>query len=328
MEMAVNAPAAPLGYIDKGRVLLACVVAIVLLRSVGWMVAQPADPDLAISFTNGDGTPLRAWPALAVLTVVAAALGGAITGRRLPEAGVFAAGVGLAALAIRGGSMEAMLCYETTADVATRRALMGAMALDCLLWTVLMGITWVANTLVWRWLWPEPAVAEADDDGAGQAGTGGNQAKKNVDAVKSANFWAGWPALAITGVIGALVIWMTIARTPVATIARGQVIASVTAALYLGAMGARYFTGINDARWYVLAAPAVALIGYLLGYVSADMSWAVSGGYKFYAELATTPAHAMARPLPIEYLAIGVAAALMGFWSGEKIEHAAAHEES
>ena len=93
-------------------------------------------------------------------------------------------------------------------------------------------------------------------------------------------------------------------------------------------MAARYFTGIDDARWYVLSALAVALIGYLLGYINGDMDWAAKIGGKFYAELGTTPPHALARPLPIEYMAVGVAAALIGFWSGEKIEHVAIQETS
>ena len=120
---------------------------------------------------------------------------------------------------------------------------------------------------------------------------------------------------------------MTIARTPVATIARGQVIASVAGGLYLGVLAARYFTGINNTRWYVLAVPVVALVGYLLGFLQADLSWA-KGALAPYARLATTPSHALARPLPIEYIAVGVAGAIAGLWSGEKIEHVTKQETS
>ncbi len=97
---------------------------------------------------------------------------------------------------------------------------------------------------------------------------------------------------------------------------------------YLGAMLARYVTGINDARWYILAAPAVGLIGYLVGFLSADMSWTEGGPYQFFVYLATTPPHALARPLPVDYVAVGIAGALLGFWSGERVEHAVAQERA
>ena len=128
--------------------------------------------------------------------------------------------------------------------------------------------------------------------------------------------------------VAALVIWLTIGRTPVAQIARGQVIASVAAGLFLGAMGARYFTSVADARWYALAVPAVALTAYLLGYLNAGMAWTQGSGYQPFAGLATTPPHDLARALPIEYLGVGVSAALAGFWSGEKIQHAVVEEST
>jgi len=96
--------------------------------------------------------------------------------------------------------------------------------------------------------------------------------------------------------------------------------------LFLGAMVARYFTGTVGAHWYILAVPIIALVGYMLGYFSADMSWAQSTGYKPYVFLASTPPHNLVRPLPIEYLAVGVSAALAGYWSAEKIEHVAGQE--
>ena len=319
MESAVRvsvSTSGPVGFVEKARVFLACVVAVLLLRTVGWMVAEPTDPDMAVSFSASGRAVLASWPALAVLTAVAAVLGTTIAGRRLPEAGVFAAGVGLATLALRGGSMEVLLAYDTTG----RRALMMAMARDCLLWTALMAVTWIVNALVWRWLWTDQPAG--DGAASSPAPTEPRAKKPAAKPARSRGGWADWPALAITAVIGAVVIWMTIARTPVAVIARGQVIASIAAGLYLGAMAARYFTGIEDARWFVLAVPAVALVGYLLGYINGDMSWAQNSGYKFYALLATTPPHSLARPLPLEYLAVGVPAALAGFWSGQRVEHA------
>jgi hypothetical protein len=198
---------------------------------------------------------------------------------------------------------------------------MVSMAVECLLWAALLAVSWIVAESIWRWLWGPGA----DDSGKAEAPKLEKSTRRPSPGKDKPR--AGWPALAITSVVALFVIWMTIARTPVATIARGQVIASVAGGLYLGVLAARYFTGISNPRWYVLAPLVVALVGYLLGFLQADLSWA-KGLLASYAHLATTPAHALARPLPIEYIAVGVAGVIAGLWSGEKIEHVAQKETS
>jgi len=314
----MNVSMAPLGFVGKVRVFLACVVAVMLMRMVGWHVAQPVDPEEAITFvTNGRGV-WAIWPTLLILSVVTAVIATVIIGRQLPEGGVFAAAVGLAGLALRGGSMQVMLAYHTTLEAVSRRTFMWKMAVDCLLWALIMVIVWLAVVLTTRWLWPKSETQPASDEP--------RKSDPSKKATASANWQIGWPALVVTIVVAVFVIWMTIARTPVAEIARGQIVASVAGGLFLGAMVARYFTGINDSRWFALAVPAVALIAYLLGYLNAEMGWAQSGEYYFYSFLNTTPPHALMRAMPIEYLSVGTAAVLAGFWSGVKMEHVAEQE--
>src|SRR5690606_871672 len=102
---AVNVPAgAPLGLIEKSRVVLAGVIAIILLSTVGWVVAEPADAKMAVTLAAGWGRVVGVWPALMVLTAVAGVIGTVLAPRRLAEGGMFAAGVGLAGLALKGGS--------------------------------------------------------------------------------------------------------------------------------------------------------------------------------------------------------------------------------
>lgn len=311
---ASYAPTAPLGLIEKTRVLLACAAAVILLSTVGWVVAEPADPEMGVTLVAHWGRVLAIWPALIVLTAIAGIIGTVLSPRRLAEGGMFAAAVGLAGLALKGGSMQDVLGYMLAApEGAARRALMARMALDSLLWTVVLGATWVAVAVVRRWLWadeelynPLPAPAAAAPTPASEKGT-----------------QPGWPALVVTGLIAVFFIWLTVARTPVAMIARGQVIASVAAGFYLGAMGARYFTRQNQAHWYLLAVPAAALLAYLVAYLNSGLGWAPPP----FADLKTTPPHELARPLPIEYLSVGVAGTLAGFWSGERMEHATEQEK-
>lgn len=310
------------GFVEKLRVALACGVAIVLLRTVGWLVAEPIDSLMPVTFTGQGVSVLSAWPALLVLTSVAAMVGTAIAGPRLPEAGVFAAGIGLASLALRSRGMQMLLAYRGAVDAEARRSLMITLAGDCLLWATVLAGAWLAAAVARRWLWSGNG---PDAGGSPADGTGTPSGPLTKPASQMAK--AGWPALIVTTVVGACVIWLTISRTPVATIARGQVIASVAGGLFLGAMVARYFTSIDRAYWYGLAAPAVGLIGYLLGYINAGMGWAAEEGYPYFAKLATTPPHDLVRPLPIEYVSVGVAAAIAGFWTGHRLQEAVVEED-
>lgn len=317
MDTAMTTAAKPVGFFEKVRVVLAALVAIALLSYVGWMVARPIDPEMAVTFTAGGRSILAIWPALLVLAVVSAAVGSAVAGPRLPEAGMFACAVGLAGLALHGGSMEKLLAYVAGVEGSGRRSLMFAMAIDSVLWAALPALAWVVVLMVSRWLWGapvvQPAVKRAAKDAAAKGGS-------LLDILGS-----GTLALAVTSVVALFFIWMTIARTPVATIARGQVVASVFFGMYLGAMAARYFTGLDHARYYMVAPLVVAIVGFLLGYLQAGMGWA-SGPLAAYAQLATTVPHALARPLPIEYIGVGLAGVIAGFWSGEKIEAVAEKE--
>jgi hypothetical protein len=317
MEQAITVRAQPVGFFDKLRMLVAAGVAVALVGYVGWMVAEPTDPQMGVTFTEGGRSIWATWPSLLVLTVVAAAVGSAVAGPRLPEAGMFAAAIGLAGLALHGGSMQTLLVYEAGADPAGRRHLMVSMAVDAVLWAGLLAVSWVVVGAVGRWLWGNHA------DGGPDKPEPPKKSLKNSSSL--VDLLGGGPlALAVTSIVAMFVIWMTVARTPVANIARGQVIASVFFGLYLGAMAGRYFTGIDHARYYLPAPFVAALVGFLLGYLQANMAWASAA----YAQLATTPLHALARPLPIEYIGVGLAGTIFGFWSAEKIEQVAGQERS
>lgn len=330
-------PAAPLGLIEKTRFLAAIAAASLLLYTMGWMVARPVDPELALTFVRSGRAIPAIWPTLAVLTLVAGILGTVLAGPRLPEAGLFAAAFGLALLSLQGGSMQVMLANEQATAESERQVFMTAMALDCVLWTAIMVASWLAVTWAWQWVWgngratgesqPDPAAkrpgAQTSTTAGAKTGGGPGKAPKTDSETLSGG---GWGALVVTGVVGIFVVWLTVGRTPVANVHRGQTIAAIAAGLYLGAMAGRYFTGVYDVRWYLLAVPAVGLTAYLVGYLSADMSWAQGTQYQYYIYLATTPTHDLARPLPIEYVAVGTAAVLAGYWGGDKVEQVASQE--
>jgi hypothetical protein len=184
------------------------------------------------------------------------------------------------------------------------------MASDAVLWGAVMTAVWVVVLAVSAWLWstspenPPPTKTSRQKPG-----------------VATAPARPGWAALAVSVVLAAFVVWSTIARSPVASTDRGQALAAVAGGLFFGAAAARYFTGVEDLRWYAPAPLLLALTGYLLGYLNADLQWALSDPYYLpYADLATTPPHSLSRPLPVEYLAVGTAGLLMGFRFGRRVE--------
>ncbi len=324
----------PLGFVEKLRVVLACAVAILLLRTLGWQVAHPADAQMALTLSRSGASVLALWPTLAVLSAVSAAIGTAIIGRRLPDAGVFAAAIGVAAMSLRGGTMQILLGYHAGTQPETRRALMLSLAIDCILWTSIMAVAWITTVIVRKWLWAsasEPVAEVSPPPAAKPAAAGGPKAatgRKRAGSTLLAGQTADYLAFAITLFIALIVIWNTVSRTPVAMVERNQVIASVAGGLYLGALAARYFTGGTHTLWYALAAPVVGLIGFILGHLSGDMAWAQGTPYQPYVLLATTPPHDLVRPLPVLYVTVGIAGALGGFWTADRMERLAQQESA
>ncbi len=301
MESPVTDPPAHLGLVDRSRIALACGVAILMMYGVGWNVVRPTDLLLGLTFTHsGRSSFLPIWLMMMVLAAVTAAIATAVAGKRLPGAGLFATGIGMTAMALRGGSMQMILGYFSGADTAGRKALMFSMGRDAILWAAVMAVAWATSAIAAKWLWIDSAAHEAKTD-------------------KPTTPQLGAAALASTLIVALIFIWLTIARTPVAEIARGQVIATVALGLFLGAMAGRTVTAVASISWYLGAVALVALTAYLVGYLQADMGWATTA----FRALATTPPHELVRPLPVEYLAVGVPAALAGFWCADKVEQTA-----
>lgn len=319
-----------LGFFEKVRLLAACGVSILLLRTVGWELARPADPQMAVTLSGAGAAILRIWPSLAVLAAICAVIGTVVIGKRLPQAGALVAGVAIAAMSIRGGTMQVLLGYEAGTQTDTRRALMSNLLIDCVLWTGIMAVAWITCIMVHGWLWPsaspveELPATEPAKSGAQGTGKSSSLSKDSNPAVKSQLMGAF--ALAVTVGVALIVISNTVARTSVAMIEQNQVIASVAGGLFLGAMAGRYFTGVTEPLFYVLAPPIVAVIAFILGYLSSDMSWAQGPPNQYYAQLATTPPHDLVRPLPVLYLTVGVAGALGGYWTADRMERLAQQE--
>lgn len=311
-ESGEDVPTPHVRFVDKLRIVAACAVAVWLMRYVGWYVIAPADPEMGLTFVLNEQPPAGAWIGVLLLSLVCSVLGTAISGKRLPEAGMLVGCVGLAALAARAGTMQEVLAYHAGTEEASRQRLMLLMMVDTALWAAILLVNWLAVTAAYRWLWRAPFhypltnASTSDKPSSGSAGTR-----------------PGWLATGAT-VIAALFLMNTaFGRTAVTPILRGQVFAALVLGFWVIVIGVRYFVAIHDSRWYAVAPLLVALGAYALGYFNTDLSWTEQS----YQELATTPPHMLVRALPVEYLTLGLAGTIMGFWSGEKIEEVAELEK-
>lgn len=308
-------------FVDKLRIVAACAVAVWLMRAVGWYVIAPADPDMGLTFVLNDQPLVSAWIGILLLSLVASVLGTAISGKRLPEAGMLVGCVGLAALVARGGTMQDVLGYQAGTEEATRQKLMLRMCVDTGLWAAIFVANWLAVTAAYRWLWKAPfhfqlsAGASTAPSGDAKSKTGANHAR------------TGWLATGATVIAGLFLMNAALGRTAVSPVLRGQTIGALVLGFMLIVMAVRYFVAVHDSRWYVAAPLLVALAAYVLGYFNADMG-RLDVSFRPFRDLATTPPHMLARALPVEYLALGVIGAILGFWSGEKIEEVAELEHA
>jgi hypothetical protein len=94
---------------------------------------------------------------------------------------------------------------------------------------------------------------------------------------------------------------------------KAQSLASIGIASYLAAMAAHHFIPTQPSAWYFVGPLLVGLIGYVSHYFSAA-DWVIGDARGFFAPLA--------RPLPIDYAAMGPAGALMGYWASQHWQRA------
>jgi hypothetical protein len=290
---------------DKVRVAAVCGLAMALFASVGWTVARPSDPEAAVSLLLES----RAWPAVLVsaiaLAAVASAVATAVVGPVMAEAGSSAAAVGLAMLSTRGGTMTDVLMYHG-ASASARRVLAPTLIAETLMWFAAIVAAWLVGGIVRNWL-------------NGQAGAGekpgGPQGRWARVHEAFVHLRDGLLGMIVCAVIAWVFISATISRSPESEIQRGQVFFSVGAGFLVAAAVGKQLWIKGAACWYALSVVIVAGLGY--GW--ATLSPLASGVSDYYAKLATTPPNDLFRALPIEYVGVGVAGAILGHWMGQRM---------
>ena len=114
---------------DKLLSLLVWIGAAALFATVGWMAVQPDDPQGAVSILTRSGA-FSSVVQIVALAAAVSAVAAALVGRRLPDAGVFAVALGLAAAVWRGESASHLLISVAGGDGGARSALAWRLAVE------------------------------------------------------------------------------------------------------------------------------------------------------------------------------------------------------
>ncbi len=277
-------PSGGQALVHRIRLLCAMIVAAMIFWHFGWRVAKPTDPLGAASLLmipEGQGVVIMAE--LLGLSVVVSGLAVAICGAGSAVRGPLAVAVGLATLGLRGGRMDRLVQYRLTATTESGVPLdpfpVWALVSETWLWLALIGVGLVVGRWVEGWFGPaeqpaRPVVSNTAD------------LRNSFGAVSVAAFLA-W-----------IILLYTVGSDPM-PLAQGQIYFGVFAAFLTSALFAHWFLQPSSRLWTLLTIALVATAGYIHGSPPAEVLESAStvGAY--------VPLHSLARPLPIEYAALG-----------------------
>jgi len=283
--------------------MAALAVSLIIFSTIGFSVLRPWDPESSISLLLADNQ----WYLLirvAALLFAVSALSAVIIDGRLPQFGGFAASVGLAYPVIKTGGMDyLMVRMQAGKEFEDPASLWGYLALEMLGWTVVLAVCVAGSALAERWV----------SNGQGsQDSSETTRAKK--DTKSAGQISRGILGTLLTALVATFLVLMLCASRH-----KGQVIFAVAAAFFLGSLAGDRWAGNRHPLWQVAAVPLVGLFAYLY-------TWQVDP-YRpagFEAILHVAPNN-LASVLPIEYLCAGVAAAIFGTWTAERVRYSKRH---
>jgi hypothetical protein len=229
----------------------------------------------------GSPGPLANMVVTAVLIAGGVAMGTVLAGGVRPDAGLFAAAVGLLALSNRGRPVYAVLH-----DAGGSRSAYLLMATELILLYVILGGCWF---VLYSMRPGDRLRHDAAHDGL-------------VDVELPSG--AGWSAMITHVAIMAVVVLL---------LAQSEDKKQVILAIGIGSVAGAFFPysqhGARPSVWYWAAPLVLGLFGYLVAWLAPPTGIelgrpGLNGGF-----LA-----ALARPLPLDYASVGTAGALLGYW--------------
>ncbi|MCO6436174.1 MAG: hypothetical protein J5J06_03710 [Phycisphaerae bacterium] len=289
-----------LSIVDKAATLFAWTIGGAMFLTVGWMAMVPDDPLAAVSLINRSNWPAM-WIQATALVAVASALGAALAGRALTDAGVFVAALGLSLVSVKGGTAAEFFVGRSADTPAGERALSMAFAGELLAWLVTMLIAIIVSTVIFRWLHRAPhAEPTGPQSGGDLPGIGawltGNRSHTPVQVGAK-------HALLLAAAGWVLFLLLSSGHTT-RSITHGQACFTVVASTCLGIYFVQRMFPVQSAMWSILGITLLSLAG-------AFWSVIVSG---WGAPVPNLPSSPFLRVLPIQYIAIGSAFSVVMHW--------------
>ena len=267
------------------RMLSAMAVAGAIFWYFGWWVARPVDPSGPVALLMLEQSVISMAELLG-LAVVVSGLAVAICGVGSAERGPLAVAVGLATLGARGVQMDQLVLHRLTAPAGHPMSqspfpVWGLIA-ETWLWLALVGVGFVVGRWVESWFGSLPS--DAERRGAPEANA--SDARQGIGSV----------------VVACLIAWTIIyffAGSSEMPILKGQVYFALFAGFLAASLVAHWFLQTTTRVWMLVSVAIVATAAYVWGAPDAE---AIREAAKAGTYVTLDP---VARPLPIEYAAVG-----------------------
>jgi hypothetical protein len=268
---------------QRARLLLA--TAAVVCFFIFWWMSRffdiPVHPGHEVSLLQQPHAAVAAL--MTVITwLVCAAIGTAVAGVIRFNAGLVAAGIGLMASSVRGGTSRDVLFHAIATGTGP------AIFIKLIVETLLLGLVIGASAMLLEWLYSSGTITDRES------------ALPPAPASESSDL-AGFAVQLLVTAVGVALI----ARTE----DKQQVLAAVAVGSFAGTAVARSIYPGDQRGLYWTAPFIVGIVGYLFAYLN-------PGGMSTGS--LTGPLAPLARPLPLDYASLGVAGAVVGHWMGRR----------
>jgi hypothetical protein len=276
---------AHLTLLDKLGVWAGWGVAGAMFHTLGWMALAPSDPLGAVSLLARGGMGAMLLQA-AGLAAVTAAIAAVLSGRQLAYAGPFAAALGLAVVALRGETAEYLLLSAAGSGESPAKAIAAKLALESVGWLFVVLVALAVSGIVTRWCFGRPHDTQHE----------GTPAPRAIDGLH-------FTLIATAASLFAFNILTT--GLDRRAIQHGQVCFVVAASVWLGCFLAHRMVAVWSVLWSILSVALLAIVGYL---------WAGARSPNPNLPPSVPTSHFL-RVLPIQFIAVGAAAAIAAYWS-------------
>ena len=299
-----------LGLSDKLASYIAWSLAGTLFFTIGWIALAPLDPLGPVSLYAGHGVFGMVAQAI-LLGIVASAVGTAIIGRKLPDAGTFAAALGLGIVSVRGGTLEYFLVQAADGAMGSTRALSLSLAAETMGWAPVVAVAVISSAIVSRWLFSQTACGPDDQVTMIPAGwdipvIGPALGRPGDLRVTDPSAGGRHFVIALAVTLAAHRLFST--GLQAREITHGQSCFVVAASVCAGVYFAFRFAPVRSALWAILASLSYSLVGLLIAGLTVHSPQAASG-----LPANIPPSHFLLA-LPIQLVAVGCATAVGTFW--------------